>query len=539
MIRTRLTSLALFFVFAGPLAAQQSPGARNGSNDGAQEERIFMSALEAIAQLHKEQFNDSTLWTRALDGLVEALDDPYASVFTPSEVEEFEEQNTGNYAGIGVQITQLNDVVTVTAVFRGTPAENAGMQVGDVISGVNDDATLDWTTQQVSDVIRGPVGTEVRVRVRRQGYDEPLGLTMVRDEVHVSALRDGTLPGDIAYVAMDRVARGVAQELDSVLYMHREASGLILDLRGNPGGYLDEALMLSDIFLQPGQTLASTRGRAPGVEGEIDEAYTDRMPARIPRVPMIVLVDEFSASAAEILAGALQDYDRALILGQRTFGKGEVQTVLDLPYGRKLRLTTGAWHTPLGRSLHRPRARDGRPVAEDVDTFPTVHTPGGRELVAAGGIFPDLEIEDDTLKLAERELLQAAADAEVSLPLRINEFGFAEAQALQAAGEHRPRLRDGQLEVFIRGLADEGVPADVLATEEARRYLDWRVRWAIADRMGPEYFGASTEVRMERDPVLTTALEMLSGATSQPGLFADAAARRGDERAQTSEPSAR
>lgn len=538
MNRMRFTSLLLLLALAVPAAAQQSPATR-GSSGAAEEERIFMSALEAIAQLHKEQFDDSTLWARALDGLVEGLDDPYASVFTPSEVEEFEEQNTGNYAGIGVQITQLNDVVTVTAVFRGTPAEGVGMQVGDVIVGVDGDETLEWTTQQVSDVIRGPVGTEVRVRVHRRGYDEPLGLTMVRDEVHVSALRDGTLEGGIAYVAMERVARGVAQELDSVLYQHREAPGLILDLRGNPGGYLDEALMLSDIFLQPGQTLASTRGRAPGVEGEIDESYTDRMPARVPRIPMIVLVDEFSASAAEILAGALQDYDRALIIGQRTFGKGEVQTVLDLPYGRKLRLTTGAWHTPLGRSLHRPRARDGRPIAEDVDTFPTVRTAGGRELVAAGGIFPDLEIADDTLKLAERELLQAAADAEVPLPLRITEFGFTEAQALQAAGETRPRLREGRLDAFIESLAGEGIPSDVLASTDAVSYLDWRVRWAIADRMGLDYFGASAEVRMERDPVLTTAVEMLSGTTNQRGLFADAAARRGDTRAQSSEPSAR
>lgn len=505
----------------------------------AEEQRIFMAALEAIGQLHKQQFADSTLWSRALDGLVEGLDDPYASVFTPSEVEEFEEQNTGNYAGIGVQITQLNDVVTVTAVFRSTPAEAAGMQVGDVIVGVDDDGTLDWTTQQVSDVIRGPVGTEVRVQVQRQGYAEPLGIDIVRDEVHVSALREGELEGGVAYVAMDRVARGVAQELDSVLHLHRDAPGLILDLRGNPGGYLDEALMLSDIFLQPGQTLASTRGRAPGVVGEVDESYTDRMPARIPRVPMIVLVNDFSASAAEILAGALQDYDRALVVGQRTFGKGEVQTVLDLPYGRKLRLTTGAWHTPLGRSLHRPRARDGRPIAEDVDTFPTVRTPGGRELVAAGGIFPDLEVQDDTLKLSERALLQGAADAEVPLPLRITEFGFTEARALQEAGESDPRLREGRLDQFLADLEAEGVPAELLADAEARDYLAWRARWAIADRMGLDYVGASTRIRMERDPVLQTALDMLSGAADQRALFAEAALRRGESRAQTSEPSAR
>lgn len=534
---TALRTLLVATLLALPVAAaaQQSGNGRGA----AAEEAIFMSALEAISQLHMDQLSDSTLWTRALDGLVEALEDPYASVFTPSEVEAFEEENTGNYAGIGVQITQLNDVVTVTAVFRGTPADGAGIQVGDVIVGVDGDATLEWTTQQVSDVIRGPAGTEVRVRVQREGYTQPLAVDMVRDEVHVSALRDGRLTGNVAYVGMDRVARGVAQELDSILRMHRDASGLILDLRGNPGGYLDEALMLSDIFLQPGQTLASTRGRAPGVVGEMDESYTDRMPARVPRMPVVVLVDEFSASAAEILAGALQDYDRALVVGQRTFGKGVVQTVLDLPYGRKLRLTTGAWHTPLGRSLHRPRANDGRPLSEDPDTFPTVRTPAGRELVAAGGIFPDLEVEDDTLKLAERALLQAAADAEVPLPLRITEYGFAEAQALEAAGEDRVRLRDEAFETFLGRLRDEGVPAEVVDDPVAREYLAWRARWATADRMGVAYVGATTEIRMERDPVLTTALELLAAAPSQTALFSAAAARRGERATPSSEPSAR
>jgi carboxyl-terminal processing protease len=539
MTRLRLIPVALLLAWPLAAGAQQPRDTRPAGSDAAAEERIFMSALEAISRLHMDQFSDSTLWTRALDGLVAALDDPYASVFTPSEVEAFEEENTGNYAGIGVQITQLNDVVTVTAVFRGTPAEGAGMQVGDVIVAVDDDETLAWTTQQVSDVIRGPVGTEVRVRVRRQGYTEPLGIDIVRDEVHVSALREGQLSEGVAYVGMDRVARGVAQELDSILFKHKDAQGLILDLRGNPGGYLDEALMLSDLFLQPGQTLASTRSRAPGVTGEVNEDYTDRMPARVPRVPMIVLVDEFSASAAEILAGALQDYDRALVVGQRTFGKGVVQTVLDLPYGRKLRLTTGAWHTPLGRSLHRPRGGDGRPVAEDIDTFPTVRTPGGRELVAAGGIFPDLEVQDDTLKLAERALLQGAAEAGVPLPLRLTEFGFAEAQALQAGGVTEPRLREGPFEELLQRLADEGVPEELMADPTAREYLAWRARWATADRMGLDYVGASTVIRMERDPVLTTALELLTGAASQPALFAEAAARRGDARAQTSEPSAR
>jgi carboxyl-terminal processing protease len=540
MTRTRTFVLALVLALPLPAAAQQTAN-RNGQPRGeaAAEADIFMGALRAISELHLDEFSDSTLWTRALDGLIESLDDPYASVFTPEEVAAFEEENTGNYAGIGVQITELNDLVTVTAVFRGTPAEQAGVLIGDVIVGVDDTATRDWSTQQVSDVIRGPVGTGVAVRVERDGYDRPLAIDIVRDEVHVPALAEDRLSAGPAYVAMGRVARGVAQELDSVLRLHRDAPGLILDLRGNPGGYLDEALYLSDLFLEPGQRLASTRARSSARGGSATESFTDRAPARVPRLPVVVLVDEFTASAAEILAGALQDHDRALVIGQRTFGKGVVQTVLDLPHGRRIRLTSGTWETPLGRSLHRPRASDGRPLEEDIDTLPRVRTASGRELVAAGGIFPDLLVEDDTLRAAERELLQGAATAEVPLPLRVMEFGFAEAQALQSANETTPRLREGPFDEFVSELVEEGVPAELLEDPAARDYLSWRARLAIADRMGVEYIGEGAEIRMERDPVLRTAVEMLTGTSTQSGLFTAAAERRSDRRARSNEPSAR
>ncbi len=540
MIRTRALILALTLAAPLPVAAQDASAPMRQSaptGSGAEEAQIFVSALRAISQLSQKSLSDSTLWTNALDGLIESLNDPYASVFTPSEVDQFEEANTGNYAGIGVQITELDDLVTVTAVFRGTPAEQVGMQVGDIIVGVNGDDTRDWTTQQVSDVIRGPVGSEVKVAVERDGYERPIPLDITRDEVHVSAVADARLPDGLAYVAMDRVARNVAQELDSVLSIHRNDKGLILDLRGNPGGYLDEALMLSDIFLSPGQTLAATRSRTPGKADETTyESYTDRMPPRIPQMPIIVLVNDYTASAAEILTGALQDYDRALVVGQRTFGKGIVQTVLDLPYGRKLRLTTGSWYTPLGRSLHRPRGSDGMPLPEDVDTFPEIRTPAGRTLIAAGGIFPDLDIEDDTLKLKERELLQTAAEDGVPLPLRVAEFGFSEAKVLKEAGE-APHLRQQPFDAFLDQLVSEGLPSELVHDAVVVDYLNWRARLSIADRM--DDLATAAEVRMERDPVLRTAQKLLEESRTQPELYAQAAQAGGEGRASRSEGSAR
>ena len=172
-----------------------------------------MRAMEYIRRLHMQSYNDSTLWTRALDGLIGELDDPYASVFTPSEVEDFEEETTGNYAGIGISISQLNDLVTVTSVFRGTPAAQAGLQVGDVIVGVNQNDATTWNTSMASDSIRGPVGTVVDLRVIREGVRQPIAISMQRDSVHVASVQSDILPDNIGYLSIDRVARNSAREV--------------------------------------------------------------------------------------------------------------------------------------------------------------------------------------------------------------------------------------------------------------------------------------------------------------------------------------
>jgi len=358
----------------------------------------------------------------------------------------------------------------------------------------------------------------VEVTVRREGYDTPLEFPIVRAQVHVPAVAADRIGGDILYVVMDRVARGAAQEMDSVLRQYRDAAGIVVDLRRNPGGYLDESLMLADLFLEPGKRLASTRSRDPsGKQTFYEESWSARMVPRLPETPVVILVDEYTASAAEILAGALQDYDRAVILGQRTFGKGVVQTVLDLPYGRRLRLTTGAWYTPLGRSLHRIRDGSGRPAEENLDSLPTIRSEHGRDLVAAGGIFPDLAVPYDTLTLRERDLLQSAAQDQIPLPLRIAEFGFSEAQVLSAAGGS-PHLREEAFDAFLEALETEGVSRELLTDPEVRQYLAWRARIAVADRM--DRLGASAQVRMERDAVLAQAVQLLREHPSQADLFA-------------------
>lgn len=513
----RFVALATFvFALMTPGLQAQSPDT-NGTSE-PHEVDVLASAVNAISRMHMESFSDSTLWEAAIDGMINALDDPYAELFTPAEAEAWEEETSGNYSGIGLQITLLNDEITVTAVFRGFPADEHGVMVGDVIVGVDEHDATDWGTAMAADSIRGPVGTDVEVRLKRAGYDEPIAYGITRAEVHVPAVYYGTIEGDIGYVILDRVARNAAREMNEALAELSNRKGLIIDLRRNPGGFLDESLMLADLFLKPGSTLASTVQRVPGGDPKEPEtdSYNDRWPQLVPDLPIVILVDEFTASGAEILAGALQDYDRAVVLGHRTFGKGVVQTVMNLPYGRRLRFTTGSWLTPLGRSLQRPRDRQMRPLPEDVDTLPRIETPSGRSLIAGGGIFPDLQIQDDTLTTTEREFIRQTNEAEFPLGLRITEFGFSIAADRRESGA-APSVTEAEFETFLDQLVDEGLDAASLEGPVVRDYLFWRVEMAVAQRM--DDVGAEAEFRTQRDPVLTEAIRLLRTTSSQEELL--------------------
>ncbi|MGD2122143.1 MAG: S41 family peptidase, partial [Gemmatimonadota bacterium] len=298
-------------IMPSPLSSQVPDSARLADvgrpGDPVAGSQVFLGAFQTILDYHQTTFNDSTLWEEALEGLIEGLNDPYATVFTPEEYGVFEEDNTGDYAGIGVQITQLNGRVTVTAVFRGVPADEAGLMVGDQIVEVKGVDARDWTVDMARDSIRGPAGTSVEIKVEREGVPEPLSFPIRRDNVHVSAVTATMVHDSLGYLLVDQVARGSASEVDSAFAVLSDAKGIIVDLRRNPGGYLAESLSMADLFLDRGQTLASTVSRSPGQPNKtVEESWNARLPARIPDKTLVVLVDRYTASAAEIVAGALQ-----------------------------------------------------------------------------------------------------------------------------------------------------------------------------------------------------------------------------------------
>lgn len=520
-------ALALALAAAFPVwsAGQERGDAVSAGAEASHAVEVLAEAISLISSMHMTEFSDSALWEGAINGLIETLNDPYAELLTPRETEAWTEATTGNYSGIGLQITPLNERVTVTAIFQGTPAEQAGILLGDRIVGVNGHDASEWTTGMAADSIRGPVGTDVVIRVSREGYLESLSFNITRAEVHVPAVRRGMLRSGIGYVALDRVARGSASEMAEALEEFENARGLVVDLRGNPGGYLDESLMLADLFLERGSLLASWVTRVPGNPADVtdSDSFRDRSSPLVPELPVVVLVDRFTASGAEILAGALQDHDRAPVLGERSFGKGVVQTVMDLPHGRQLRFTTGSWQTPLGRSLHRARDSQGRPLAE---TNPprTVTTKGGRELVDGGGIIPDIEIDGDTLTLLERRFIGDANDKDIPLGVRLSETGLAAATARQAEGEP-PMLSDDEFADLVERLVEDGASQELLAEGEVLAYLRWRADINAALRMAN--VGAQIDIAMTRDPVLTEAVRLILDSGSREGLLLAVMAGKG------------
>ncbi|MDE0081388.1 MAG: S41 family peptidase [Gammaproteobacteria bacterium] len=516
MYRRCLTALLVVGLLA-PWGLEGQRGGR-GPRDGGPESEVFERALEVIRDYALEVRADSALWEMAIEGLVKELGDPYATVLSPDEVARFEEQSTGNYAGIGIEISELNGAVTVTTVFSGTPAEDAGLMVGDRIVGVNSDEGDDWGVEDASSRIRGEPGTRVIVYINRDGVAEPIPFQIRREEVHIPAVRAERVFDDIWYVALGRVTRNSAAEVDSVLTERGDARGVIFDLRQNPGGYLDESLKLADLFLDRGDVLVTTRSRMRASTGELrEESARARMTPRIEEeLPIIVLVDRQSASASEIVAGALQDHDRALVIGERTFGKGTVQSVIPLPEGRLIRLTSGEWFTPQGRSLNRPRDLEGRVI--EPDSIPEFTSIGGRRLLGGGGVFPDLEIPGDTLSTAEQAFVNAAAELEFPLQMRIQEIAFEASQAArdQGDGDGLADFPADAVDGLFSALAEAGLDEDLL-TDEVRSYLRWRAEVVFHRRLMQNARGL--EVQTERDSVLDTAVRLLRGATDQESLF--------------------
>ncbi|MCP4683463.1 MAG: S41 family peptidase [Desulfobacterales bacterium] len=309
---------------------------------------IFTEVLRQIEKKYVEPQDAQDLIYGGIKGMVRSLD-PHSSFMTKKEHKEMMQETKGSFMGVGIEITFKDDILTVVSPIEGTPAYEAGIQAGDKIIKVEDEFTRDMTMMEAVKKIRGPKGTEVKLTISREGEGKPLEFSITRDVIPLISVRHYLLTPDIGYVRISNFQSETSKDLSSALdEMEKvlELKGLILDLRNNPGGLLSQSIAVSDLFLDSG-LIVSTKGRSDLQ----DVKATAHKNKKSRNYPIIVLVNSGSASASEIVAGALQDNKKALILGTRTFGKGSVQTILSLSDGSGLRLTTARYYTPSGKSI--------------------------------------------------------------------------------------------------------------------------------------------------------------------------------------------
>ncbi len=405
---------------AGPLLAQEP--ARN--NNVYEQLDLFGDIFERIRAQYVEEVDAGELIEAAINGMLTSLD-PHSSYLSPEDTAQMRVQTRGEFGGLGIEVTQEEGFVKVVSPIDGTPADEAGIEAGDFITHVNGESVLGLTLDQAVEMMRGPVGSEIVITVVREGETEPFDVAIIRDTIKLTAVRS-RLQGETVVLRVTTFNDQTTPNLEAGLKDQIEAAGgidnvngVVLDLRNNPGGLLTQAIQVADAFLEKGE-IVSTRGRNP----EDGERFNATPGDLIAGKPIVVLINGGSASASEIVAGALQDHRRAIVVGTKSFGKGSVQTVMPLRSDGAMRLTTARYYTPSGRSIQ------ALGVSPDIVVEQPRRAPAEEEEAATnrGRSEADLRGRLNNDSLSEDELRQIEADrakAEETARLREEDYQLA------------------------------------------------------------------------------------------------------------------
>ncbi len=372
---------------------------------------VFGRVYREIAVNYVDEIDPEKFMQAGIDGMLGTLD-PYTVYIDKEEGDEVDLLTTGKYGGIGVTIGVRDGVLKVITVMDGYSAQRAGIIPGDRLLEVGGVTVGAKKPDEVRSLTRGEPGTEVKVVIEREGIAKPVEFTLIREEIQVKNVTyAGFIGNGIGYIRLERFSRKAGEEVREAITemkIQGEIKGLVLDLRGNPGGLLDAAVEVVSKFVPRGSLIVSTRGRRP----EADKEYRSTEDPLLPSTPLVVLTDRGSASASEIVAGALQDLDRALIVGTRTFGKGLVQTILPLNFGAQLKITTARYYIPSGRSIqeidYQHRDRNGVFATVPDSLRREFRTSRGRKEFEFGGIAPDSVVRDEDVGPMVRELIKRA-----------------------------------------------------------------------------------------------------------------------------------
>ena len=525
-----VAALLLVPIVAGGFLLQEPPQRANA--------RLFEQVLSIVSRQYVDTLQSNELLTRAAQGLVKELQDPYTELFSPKESEDFARGTNGRYGGTGMLLEEEDDkVVTVQRVFPNTPADDAGVQDGDRIIAINAQSTVGWGLSKVSENLRGTPGSKVTVTFGRIGVPSPIKLDFTRREVHIPAVPYATVLDGIGYVPLQTFNENATDEVEAAVkrLIADGARGLVLDLRDNGGGIVDQALGISTLFLRDSQEIVSVRAR--GMADEVSRAGREHVAQGM---PLVVLTNGNSASASEIVAGALQDHDRALVLGATTFGKGLVQSLYSLDGGYALKLTTGKWYTPSGRSINRERRidesgrviegrlEDGRIIEGGPDSAeteasrakrPRYKTDGGRTVFGGGGIVPDFLVKEDTISSLEQEFYRSIAPKVQPLRTALQNYTL----ELRQGGVQKDFVVTPAWRAELRRrLVAAGVRIDPKYDAVADRFLEDE----LVRRLTSRAFGEAEWKRrtLAEDRALVRAIDLLKKSRTQQDLLRTASA---------------
>ncbi len=416
--RRSLFVIPIFLTLCALIGGLAGPGASGVEAAGSEDEiRTSLQSFAKVYDLVERNFADKVsadkaLYKGAIPGMLRTLD-PHSSFLDSRDFQLMREEQKGHYYGVGMTVAPRNSKTIVIAPFPGSPAYRAGIRPGDVIIQVNDKSTENLTTTEVADLLKGPKGTQVRVLIAREGSQAPIPFDIIRDEIPRKSVQDGFFlkPG-VAYIDIEHFNENTSKEVDENFRRlgDDKIKALILDLRDNPGGLLNEGVAVADRFLQKGQLVVAHRGRATA-----EKPWITRHGNGGREYPVVVLVNRYSASAAEIVSGALQDHDRAWILGENTFGKGLVQTVYPLNDSTGLALTTARYYTPSGRLIQRDYTNTSffdyyyRKNLDTKNTMDAKPTDSGRIVYGGGGIAPDEKFESPKASKLQSQVIRKFA----------------------------------------------------------------------------------------------------------------------------------
>src|ERR1700733_2829454 len=491
--------------FLGMLYGQKlNPSAAPGGDSDVRDSlRQFTTVYDVVEQNYAEPVNpDKAIYNGAIPGMLHVLD-PHSNFFDPKAYSLLREDQRGKYYGVGMTVGPRNNKVIVIAPFAGTPAYRAGIHPGDIIAAVDGKSTENMSTGDVADLLKGPKGTTVHISISREGVEKPMEFTLVRDEIPRYSVDVHFLirPG-IGYLHVTGFNETTEEEVSKALDEFGDLKGLILDLRGNPGGLLSEGVGVADKFLKKGQVIVSHHGRASA-----EKRYVAQHGNGGKDYPLVVLVNRLTASAAEIVSGAIQDHDRGLIAGEVTFGKGLVQTVYPLSENTGLALTTAHYYTPSGRLIQRDYsnislydyyynrdAESGSNASREVKL-----TDSGRTVYGGGGITPDVVIPPVKGNHFEDTLLQHYAF-----------FNYAKRYVVNHHPTRSFDVDDAVMQEFRKSLDEANITYTQADLVDNNEWLRSNIKAEIfVDAFGQD---EGMKVRAETDPEVVKGLDLLPQA---------------------------